>query len=170
MVQEDWMALKLKLRPTDWAVILYNLSLTVFIFTARNKLDNWDYLIVSHLIIMLLVWFIAWNNKFVTTRLSRWVSLWYPIILIIWFYPESGLLRHIIFPRDFDPELLLVETELFPQRYYFTVPLSLSVFTLEFFHAAYFSYYPLLWVPAMIAHHRQRPLVREYIFVLMKWS
>ena len=167
MVQEDWMALKLKLRPTDWAVILYNLSLTVFIFTARNKLDNWDYLIASHLIIMLLVWFIAWNNKFVATRLNRWVSLWYPIILILWFYPESGLLRHIIFPRDFDPELLLVETELFPQRYYFTVPLSLSVFTLEFFHAAYFSYYLLLWVPAMIAHHRQRSLVREYIFVLM---
>ncbi len=63
MVQGDWMALKLKLRPTDWAVILYNLSLTIFIFTARNKLDNWDYLMASHLIIMLLVWFIAWNNK-----------------------------------------------------------------------------------------------------------
>ena len=107
------MALKLKLRPTDWAVILYNLSITVFIFTARNKLDNWDYLMASHLIIMLLVWFIAWNKNIVETRLNRWVSLWYPIILILWFYPESGLLRHIVFPRDFDPELLLVETELF---------------------------------------------------------
>jgi hypothetical protein len=53
------MALKLKLRPTDWAVILYNLSLTIFIFTARNKLDNWDYLMASHRIIMLSVWFIT---------------------------------------------------------------------------------------------------------------
>ena len=95
------------------------------------------------------------------------MKLWYPLILILWFYPESGLLRHIIFPRDFDPELLIMETELFPQRYYFTVPLSLSVFTLEFFHAAYFSFYLILWVPAMVAYRKQRPLVSEYIFVMM---
>ncbi len=76
------------------------------------------------------------------------------------------MLQHTLFPRNFDPELLIVETELFSERYYFTTPLSLTPLSLELLHAVVFSFFILLWMPAWIARKSALPLVREYIFVL----
>lgn len=166
MVQQGGVAVRLKLSPTDWVVLLYNLSLTVLILATRSRLESWDTFILGHLVTVFLVTLLARNHHREETRFNRWLTLWYPIILMLWLYPESGLLRHTILTRDLDPELILIETELFPERYYFTLPLSLSLFTLEFLHAVYFSYYLMLWVPGMIAQARQKNLVHEYIFVL----
>lgn len=101
--------------------------------------------------------------------LRRWraVRLAYPILLLAWLYPEACLLRFSFLPADLDWLLLDVETSLFPQRFYATIPLSLSLHVLEVLHAAYFSYYLLLFLPIAIAIHRKESEAEPYVFRLL---
>ncbi len=145
---------------TDRVVLLYNTTITVHIALSHGKLPNWPELLGIHLFISAVTWFVS-------SRDVRWLHRWYPLILLLWFYPETGMLRHSVIPTGLDGSLILWETALFPQRFYFTVPLGLSVPSLEFLHGAYFSFFFLLWIPAMIAHTKHRESVGEYIFVLM---
>lgn len=154
-------------RLVDRAVLFYNITITIHIIVSSSKLQNWPVLLGIHLAIFIAIWFIVKNDKKGTGSFPYWLHVWYPMILILWFYPETGILRHTIIPRDLDPELMLLETTIFPQRFYFTIPLMLSVPILEFLHGIYFSYYLLLWLPAMIAYKKNQELVLEYLFVVV---
>ena len=152
--------------PADWIVLTYNLSVFILVILSPDTVGNRSFLMTAHLFLFLWVFLLVLTSNLRKTRLNRWIRLWYPLLLLLWFTPETGVLQHTLFPRNFDPELLLVETELFPERYYFTTPLSLSPFSLELLHAVVLSFFILLWMPAWIARKRALPLVREYIFVL----
>jgi hypothetical protein len=152
--------------PADWIVITYNLSIFILVMLSPNAAGNRSFLIAAHLFLFLWVFLLVLTTNLQQTRLNHWIRLWYPLLLLLWLTPETGVLQNTLFPRNFDPELLIVETELFPERYYFTTPLSLSPFSLELLHAVVLSFFILLWMPAWMARKRALPLVREYIFVL----
>ena len=150
---------------TDRFVLFYNFTVTIYILVLFSSIQNWQLLLATHFLIFLLVFFLANKDRNGASPTIHWLHIWYPILLTLWFYSETGLIRHAIFPEDLDPILLRWETTLFPQRYYFTVPLSLSILTLELLHGAYFSYYLLLFIPGMIAYKNQEADVKKYIFI-----
>jgi len=152
--------------PTDWIVLIYNFSILTLVTLSPGVKENRSFLLATHLFLFLWVFLLVLNTNHRHTRLNRWIRLWYPLLLLLWFTPEAGTLHHTLFSRNFDTELLVVETELFPERYYFTTPLSLTPFSLELLHAVVLSFFVLLWLPAWMARKRALPLVREYIFVL----
>ena len=154
------------LLPVDWIVLAYNLSILVLVMMSPSLAGDRSYLITAHLFLFLWIFLLVLTSVHRKTRLNRWIRIWYPLLLLLWFTPETGALQHSLFPRNFDPELLVVETELFPERYYFTTPLSLSPLTHELLHAVVLSFFVFLWLPAWIARKRALPLVREYLFVL----
>ncbi|MEE2876232.1 MAG: hypothetical protein VX822_00405 [Candidatus Neomarinimicrobiota bacterium] len=155
-----------RLLPLDWILLAYNLSILVLIIMSPHSSENKSSLITIHLFMLLWLFFLVLTSAHQETRLNRWMRLWYPLLMLLWFTFETGLLQHTLFPRDFDPELLVLETGLFPERYYFTTPLSLSLFSHELLHGIVLSFFILLWLPAWIARRRAFPLVKEYIFVL----
>jgi len=156
-----------KLRLIDQAVLFYNATIFIHIIASYKKLPNWPILLGIHILIFIVIWFIIKNDVENQKSFFNWLHIWYPLILLLWFYPETGMLRFTIFPRDLDPEFVLLETALFPQRFYFTVPLMLSVPLLEFLHIIYFSYFFLLFLPALITYRKNRAGVVEYLFVVV---
>ena len=86
--------------------------------------------------------------------------------MLIWFIPEIALFQKFYILRNFDPEILLVETTLFPQRYYFTMPLELSLIALELFHSIITSFFILLILPVLLAKKKAGSIIKEYVFVL----
>lgn len=155
------------LLPVDWIVILYNISIIILFYLSPHLILNQGYMLSVHFLIIIWILFLAWNNGMRETKINRWLRLWYPLILLIWFTPETGLLQNALFHRSFDTELLIVETTLFPERYYFTTPLSLTPFTHELLHGIIFSFFLMLWVPAWLVRKIKRLLIQEYVFVLI---
>ncbi len=95
------------------------------------------------------------------------VHQFYPIPLLIWWYPQVCSLRHLFFMTDLDPLVLKAELALFHQQWYIILPQRLPAGVLDLFHGVYFVYYISLFLFAALAFRKQRQRVGEYIFVLM---
>lgn len=95
------------------------------------------------------------------------IHQFYPIPLLIWWYPQATLLRHVFFSADLDVWLLPVEKFLFRREWYLFLPAHLPLVIIDFFHLVYFFYYIGLLLFAALAFKQQAPLVAEYVFVLM---
>jgi len=74
-------------------------------------------------------------------------------------------MRHLIVAADLDPLIGRWDEMLFPGRWH-EVGARLPVAAVELAHAAYFSYYLLLFVPALAAGARRAREVDRYLFWL----
>jgi membrane-associated phospholipid phosphatase len=94
-----------------------------------------------------------------------WLRRWFPVIALLWLYGAAGELRHAIVPRDLDAVVSGWDAALFPGRWYLAGS-RLPAAALEAAHLVYFSYYPLLFVPALLAERRARREVDLFLFAL----
>ena len=154
------------LLPVDWVILIYNITILIFLSLAGSKITESGYFILIHWLIIGWVFSLSWSNGVRKTKLNQWLRTWYPIFVLIWFIPEIALLQKFHVLRNFDPEILLVETTLFPQRYYFTMPLELSLIALELFHSIITSFFILLILPVLLAKKKAGSIIKEYVFVL----
>ena len=154
------------LLPVDWVILTYNTTILIFLSFAGSKITESGYFILIHWLIIGWVFSLSWSNGIRKTKLNEWLRIWYPIFVLIWFIPEIALLQKFHVLRNFDPEVLLVETTLFPQRYYFTMPLELGLIALELFHSIITSFFILLILPVLLAKKKTGLIIKEYVFVL----
>tara|TARA_Y100001960_G_C14653577_1_gene817180 strand:+ start:368 stop:1225 length:858 start_codon:yes stop_codon:yes gene_type:complete len=154
------------LLPVDWVILIYNITILIFLSLAGSKMTESGYFILIHWLIIGWVFSLSWSNGVRKTKLNQWLRTWYPIFVLIWFIPEIALFQKFYILRNFDPEILLVETTLFPQRYYFTMPLELSLIALELFHSIITSFFILLILPVLLAKKKAGSIIKEYVFVL----
>jgi membrane-associated phospholipid phosphatase len=94
-----------------------------------------------------------------------WLHRWFPVVALMGLYGTAGALRHVLVPHDLDPLITRWDVLLFPGRWYLAGA-RLPEVVLEAFHAVYFSYYLLLFVPALAAERRDRREVDRYLFAL----
>ena len=80
-------------------------------------------------------------------------------------HDAAGRLRHLVVARDLDSWIARLDDRLFPGRWYLAGA-RLPVPVLEGFHAVYFSYYLLLFVPALVAERRKPGDVDRYLAAL----
>jgi hypothetical protein len=154
------------LLPVDWVILIYNITILIFLSLAGSKITESGYFILIHWLIIGWVFSLSWSNGVRKTKLNQWLRTWYPIFVLIWFIPEIALFQKFYILRNFDPEILLVETTLFPQRYYFTMPLELSLIALELFHSIITSFFILLILPVLLEKKKAGSIIKEYVFVL----
>jgi len=155
-----------RLRPVDAAVLIYNFTITLHILLSAGKLPDWSSLLIIHTAIFGGVVWLATNDFDSSNSIISWVKTLYPLALLVWFYPEVGLLRHTVIPQDLDPLLESWELAIFPYEFYISIPESLNMLKLEFLHASYFSYYLLFFIPVIAAQLRRYQRVNEYMFVV----
>jgi membrane-associated phospholipid phosphatase len=140
-------------RPSGWPVLLALHGLAAFIgFGAAPALRAWDRI----------------ADRF--PRAARVLADWYPLALVPALYTElAALNRSVHGGRFFDPAIMRWEEEVFggqPSREWAANAPNLGLS--EALHAAYLSYYILIYVPPLILYARGRRLdFRLCVFVLM---
>jgi len=161
------------LNLTDKVILFYLATIIVHAVLRSNQLpstnwfDGWRLHVgVNLLITMGIILLASWAHKQNASWL-RFTHTFYPVFLLIWLYPETGLLRHTVIPHDLDAFVLRWNRALFGGDWYQTIPTRLNLLWLEVFHGAYFVYYISLGLFAMLAYRRQTSLVYEYLFVLV---
>lgn len=141
-----------RLTSADRAVLIYDLAVLALLATVGRGLPSWPWRVALHLLLVPAVWALARRSR--EGSLVHFCRLVYPLALLTCLYPEVGVLRHLIVPLDLDPLVAGWDSLLFPGRIHATVPPLLPVAVLELLHAAYFSYYLLLPLPALVLWRR----------------
>ena len=159
---------RLRLGPTDRIVVAYDLALVPIVLLAQPTVAGWQALLAFHLALPpVVVWLAARAARPTASRLARFLHRWYPMLLLLALYPEAGLLRHAFFAHDLDPALARLDARLFPGELHLWGPRQLPVGALEAAHAIYFSYYLLLFVPALAAARRAPRAAEQYVHAVV---
>jgi membrane-associated phospholipid phosphatase len=156
---------RLGIEPADRVVLGYAAFVAAVVLWSRPP--RWPLLVLAQLALIGGVVFVGWRAQRSPTAGWRFLHRWYPVMLLLVLYPQAGALRHLLVARGFDPLVLRWEDALFPGRWWSALPPRLPLAASEAVHAAYFSYYVLLFLPALLAERRARRQVGEYVGVLI---
>lgn len=144
-----------RLNSADRAVLIYDLAVLALLIVSGRGLPFWPGLVALHLLLAPAVWILAGAGRSREGSWAHFLHLGYPLALLLGLYPEVGVLRHLIVPRDLDPLVAGWDDLLFPGRIYATLSPRMPVAVLELLHGAYFSYYLLLPLPALVLWSRR---------------
>ncbi len=95
----------------------------------------------------------------------RFAHRWLPVVALAWLYGWAGELRDLFVTRDLDPLVEGWDEALFPGHWH-ALGARLPLPWVELAHAVYFSYYLILFVPALAAGRRRAQQVDRYLFWL----
>ena len=156
------------IKPMDSLVLCYQLVLSGMILAGNLDTDLKLRLLAYHALIFLAVLVVLWNVRNIDFPLFRLFREGYPMVVMLFFYKEIGLLVHMYFDWTLDDWLLSVDSEMgriglsiwnFQQFY---PPARLLN---EFFSIGYSFYFFLMPIAALTLYFRA-PLAkfRTYIF------
>ncbi len=158
------------LKPVDSLVLLYQIVLSGVIIAGNLEPDDKLRLLGYHAFIFVALLVVLWNLRNVDNPLVRLLREFYPLIAMLYFYREVGLLVHSFFDWTLDEWLLGVDDELGKigfrvwnfQRFY--PPTRLLN---EFFSIGYSFYFLLMPLAALVLYIRA-PLskFRAFMFTL----
>lgn len=159
---------KITLAYCAWIVIY----MTIGIFSGRAEKP--EIYLPGHLGIAGLVLLLAWierkadfSGKPKLLQVLRFVRSIYPIIFFDYFYTSLSSVSRIVFPNWLDPWFMELDRKIF--GYFPSLEWGQRFnhwFTQEFFHFAYFCYYPMIGGLPLYLYLKNKPAFREVIFNL----
>ncbi len=96
---------------------------------------------------------------------ARFFHRWLPLVALAWLYGWAGEMRHLLVGRDLDGLVERWDEAIFPGHWH-ALGARLPLPAIELAHAAYFSYYLILFVPALAAGARRAREVDRYLYWL----
>ena len=155
------------LGATDRLVLLYNCAAAIVLLASASRVRSWQWLLLLHAVTAGVVLVLARRTSGRHAAMWDHLRFWYPFAVIVLFYQEAGMLRHLVVGADLDPEVAALEVRVFGRRWYETLATGMNLPCLEAWHGLYWSYYALLLVPAAVARALGRPRVHRYVFVVV---
>src|SRR5665213_1032876 len=158
------------LNSVDALVLFYQVAISTVIITGDLPVDLKMGLIEDHAIIFFVLLFSLWVVKGIKNPVVRFIKDFYPLVAMLFFYKEIGLLVHQYFDWTLDEALIGVDDELgrigrriwnFQQFY---PPIRLLN---EFFSIGYSFYFLLMPLSALVIYFKA-PLsnFRAFMFSL----
>jgi len=103
------------LRIYDHILILFFLLLNLIIVLFHKNQQYWHLHLLKHFSICLLVLIIIPKLENCRHPVGHFIRDWYVIILLPFIYLNMGNFIHLIFPNEFDPIIISLETGIFGQ-------------------------------------------------------
>jgi hypothetical protein len=148
---------KMWLNSVDALVLFYQVAISIVIITGNLPIEFKTGLIGDHAIIFFVLLFLLWAVKGIKNPVVRFIKDFYPLVAMLFFYKEIGLLVHQYFDWTLDEALIGVDDELgrigrriwnFQQFY---PPVRLLN---EFFSIGYSFYFLLMPLSALVIYFR----------------
>jgi membrane-associated phospholipid phosphatase len=156
------------IKPLDSLVLLYQLAISLILLTGNLSSDDKLGLLGYHALFSLALIVLLWYTRNFSNPVIRFFKEFYPLMVMLYFYREIGLLVHSYFDWSLDEWLLSVDLELgrwgglwvwnFQKFYPPTQLLN------EFFSIGYSFYFFLLPMSALVLYFRA-PLSRFRTFM-----
>jgi membrane-associated phospholipid phosphatase len=152
---------------TDRLLVAYSAAVALLLLVDGGPLGERRLeLAAGHALVVLLALALGWADRADEGSFFRFAHRWLPVVALAWLYGWAGEMRNLVVRQDLDPLVAGWDAALFPGRWY-ALGARLPLPWIELAHAAYFSYYLILFVPALAAGRRRAREVDRYLFWLM---
>lgn len=158
------------IKPVDSLVLLYQVILSGLILTGNLPFDEKIHLVAYHALAFVALMVFLWNLRNFSNPVVHFIREFYPLVIMLFFYREVGLLVHQYFDWTLDDWLFSVDDQMGKiglriwnlQRFY--PPARILN---EFFSIGYSFYFILLPLSALVLYFRA-PLFRfrNFMFAL----
>ncbi|RKY49891.1 MAG: hypothetical protein DRP91_03130 [Candidatus Neomarinimicrobiota bacterium] len=158
------MEIRKKAILTDYLVAFFCLFIAVIILILENQTRQkyMNFVSINLLLFLILLISIRMDRE---RNFWHWVHLWFPLISCLFFYVEASTLDNLIFPNTFDSFLAKLDTQITGTPLYKILsPKINSALIDELMHAFYFSYYIILFLPALFIFLKDEEFFKRMIF------
>lgn len=133
-----------------------------------NALPKWSAFVLAHaLLFLLLHGLIRLQAAFPRQGVLDLLRHFYPVLLFIFFYGETGALNHMLSSRELDPFFIRLEQRIFGQQPSLMFMEKIHFLAVsELFYAAYFSYYVMIGGISLALFVRGRAQFFHFLSVL----
>jgi membrane-associated phospholipid phosphatase len=154
--------------PLDVATILYIAVSGIYLCFGILKLDNVLLHFVSRLVALSLIFCISYANQKYPNKFISFFKNLYPVFFLSFFYTETGYLKNIVFPDNFDIYFVRAEQWLWSMQpsLEFARLMPQEWFN-EFMNVCYFSYYALISAICIIIYFDKKPHSDRSIFIII---
>jgi membrane-associated phospholipid phosphatase len=160
------MGVKEELRPVDSLLIIFNVCFGVLWLTALGREPAAPWMVLAHVGSIALSLLSA-RPEARASALGRVVRELYPIVLISLYWLEMGLVRHTFHSHTFDAPVAAADLWLFGQHLQEVwLPAMPQLWFSELMFAAYWIYYPMVFLTPLILLLRKRPKTTYVVFVI----
>jgi len=151
---------------TDWTLAVYGLGVALLLTLdgaalGARRLE----LAAGHALVVGLALGFGFADRGGEGSFFRFAHRWLPVVALAWLYGWAGEMRGLVLGGDLDPMVEGWDEALFPGHWHAwgaRLPLPL----VELAHAVYFSYYLILFVPALAVGRRAAREVDRLLFWL----
>jgi len=158
------MEIRKKAILTDYLVAFFCLFIAVIILILENQTRQkyMNFVSINLLLFLILLISIRMDRE---RNFWHWVHLWFPLTSCLFFYVEASTLDNLIFPNTFDSFLAKLDTQITGTPLYKILsPKINSALIDELMHAFYFSYYIILFLPALFIFLKDEKFFKRMIF------
>jgi len=151
---------------TDWTLAAYGAGVALLLTLDGAALGPRRLeLAAGHALVVALALAFAGADRGEEGSFFRFAHRWLPVVALAWLYGWAGEMRGLVLGGDLDPMVEGWDEAIFPGHWHAwgaRLPLPL----IELAHAVYFSYYLILFVPALAAGRRAAREVDRFLFWL----
>lgn len=154
--------------PLDIATIIYLMGSGIYLCFGISKLEHVALHIVSRLVALSLIFCISYMYQKYPGKVIDFFKHTYPVFFCSFFYTETGYLKNIIFPYNFDNYFVYAEQCLWgcQPSLEFARAMPQKWFN-EVMNICYFSYYALIAAICIIIYYDKKPHSNKSIFIIV---
>lgn len=152
------------LKPVDWLLILFNAGLGLLWLTALWRSPAAPWLVAAHVAAVALS-LLAGRLDAKATPFGRALRDLYPIVLIALYWLEMGLIRHTFHQSTLDAPVAAADLWLFGRHLQQVwAPAMPQLWFSELMFAAYWAYYPMVFLTPLVLVLRRHPQAQRFVF------
>lgn len=153
-------------KKIDYLTAGYLILSVLLIAIFRNNIPNYFFYISVNSFFIVFIYILVSLNERNKSRFIHLIRDWYPVILYTILFEETGRINRTIFPDFIDKFFIDIEFRIF--GFHPAIELGNmfdSLFIMEYFHFAYFTYYLIIPGLGFILYFSNKRHFDEYIFV-----
>ena len=170
MVQRKRLAKIEKLRSLtaiDFIFVAYLLGVILIMLLLGWGHEYFNQVIITHITFTAVILVFAYYTGPGSSSVIKFIRAWYPILLLIYLYSESGLINNVLINAPLDPIYIALDKFIFRCEPAMILPVKFNNrFLIEFFHFSYFTYYLYLPVIGGILYFKDKPFFDEFLFAI----
>ena len=156
-----------QLNAVDFIFVAYLLAVVLIMVLLGWGHKYFNQVVVTHIVFTVAILVFAYCVGPDSNPFFNFIHAWYPILLLIYLYSESGLINNILLNTPLDPMYIALDKFIFRCQPAMVLPVKFNNrFLMEFFHFSYFTYYLYLPVIGGILYFKDKPFFEEFLFTI----
>jgi membrane-associated phospholipid phosphatase len=156
-----------QLNAVDFIFVAYLLAVALIMVLLGWGHKYFNQVVVTHIVFTVVIIVFAYCVGPDSNPFLNFIHAWYPILLLIYLYSESGLINNILLNTPLDPMYIALDKFIFRCEPALVLPVKFNNrFLIELFHFSYFTYYLYLPVIGGILYFKDKKFFQEFLFTI----